>query len=262
MIQQRWAFWLFSGLAVLSVALLLVSARFRDSRQGAAPQDLLKSVQNDIASADGASGYYARTYRLSETGYWPHIAGWITEDSIVARTEEKRPFQKIVDIGCGYGTLLAFVSSITGAEATCMDATAYLKPEIQSRYGLKFVQGDVERDPVPIENADAVIMTEVLEHFNFQPVPTLRRIRDAMRPGGRFYLSTPNVESWGRVNRYPSLAGVPSYSPSAARIDGHIWVYSREELEKVLSEAGFRVERMAMAKVEGRTHFNVTARRL
>lgn len=260
--EKNWPFWIFAGVAVFSVALLLLSARHRQTGPAGMQGDLLKTVQDDIAAADGAQGYYAKTYRYSETGYWPRIAGWMIEDSIQARSAEKKPFRRILDIGCGYGTLLAFVSTVTGAEGTCLDAINYVKPAVQDKYRLKFVLGDIERDPLPGLHPEAIIMTEVLEHFNFQPVPALKRIYDELAPAGRFYLSTPNAATWGRVNRYRSLAQLPAFNPRVPRVDGHIWVYSEEELTGVLASAGFRVERMAITTVEGRTHFNVTARKL
>ena len=258
--ENSWPYWVFGGLVVLAIALLLASARYRDSSSSAVSGDMVKNIQGDVVKADGAEGYYAKTYRYSEPGYWSQIAGWVVGDAIQAGTD-KHPYRHVLDIGCGYGTLLAFVSSVTGAEGTCMDAMEYLKAPVRDKYRLKFVMGDIERDALPEPHPDAVLMTEVLEHFNFQPVPTLRRIHEALNPGGRFYLSTPDAKTWGRVHIYNSLAELPAYSPKAERVDGHIWVYSQDELEGVLRQAGFTIERLATTTVEGRTHFNITARK-
>jgi predicted SAM-dependent methyltransferase len=45
-------------------------------------------------------------------------------------------------------------------------------------------------------------MTEVLEHLNFHPVPTLKKVYNLLSENGALYLSTPDAYEWGKVNKY------------------------------------------------------------
>ena len=104
------------------------------------------------------------------------------------------------------------------------------------------------------------MMTEVIEHFNFQPLPTLRKIHDALAPAGVFFLSTPDEHEWGReLKYYRRLADLPAADPSRKFQDGHIWIYSKSELTSLLRQAGFRVIRLEYAPGVQNRHFNIQA---
>jgi SAM-dependent methyltransferase len=134
--------------------------------------------------------------------------------------------------------------------------------------GIDFRRADIEREPIPFARRfDAVVLTEVIEHWNFQPVPTLRKVAAALRPGGALILSTPDADSaWGRTTKhYPDLAALPqpgqAVGQAEAWIDDHVWQYSRAELVGVLEEAGFAVEWAGHSERSTYTHCCVLARR-
>ena len=92
------------------------------------------------------------------------------------------------------------------------------------------------------------MLTEVLEHLNFHPVPTLRKLRSLLAEDGRLFLSTPDSAEWGRVTKhYGSLAEIPPPQPGRPLVDDHVWQYSRSELLSVVREAGLDVVRFAYA---------------
>jgi 2-polyprenyl-3-methyl-5-hydroxy-6-metoxy-1,4-benzoquinol methylase len=248
----------------LLLALAVVSGCNRQSEPAAgANVATIAAIQATIAAADpSADAYYAKHYALEEPRYWAHIAGWMPVDAIERAFIAHRPVQSILDVGCGYGTLLAYAAGIYGARGTCLDVVPYLQPLVQSRYALTYVAGNVEKDALPGDGTfDVAIMTEVLEHLNFQPVPTLKKIHAALRPGGSFFLSTPDAEGGlGRVTKYyPSLAAVPALDPRREWIDGHIWQYDQSELEGVLRAAGFEIRALDRASGPVGKHFNVWA---
>jgi len=228
---------------------------------------LLKKIQDDIAAGEAKHEeytYYQNEYRKSETQYWYKIAGWMVEDSVERVYKTKKPTEKILDLGCGFGTLLTYASIIYGAEGICLDVNNYLFPEFQSKYKLAYIKGDIEREPLPgPEKYDVIILTEVLEHFNFDPVPSLIKIYNTLAPGGSFFLSTPDSDAgWGRIYKYyDELSEIPPVDLKAKWIDAHIWQYNKDELLMVLKAAGFIVKRMDHSYVktkEGQLgHFNV-----
>jgi len=105
-------------------------------------------------------------------------------------------------------------------------------------------------------------MTEVMEHLNFQPVPTLQKIYKALAPGGSFFLSTPDADlGWGRNYKYyKELSDLPPLDANAAWTDDHIWHYNTTELKMVLQNAGFKIKKIDHSynpSKEGYGHFNV-----
>ena len=235
----------------------------RSAKSPAGEASLIESIQAAIAAADPtAESYYASTYRREEPKYWTRIAGWIVEDSIYRRFIDNTPANTVLDLGCGYGTLLAFAAVTYSAPGLCYDVIPYIQPDIQRRYGIRYDKLDIERDPFPKDlQVDVVLMTEVIEHLNFHPRYTLKKIYAALKPGGAFFLSTPDADKgWGRVfTYYKSLDEMPPPNPAAAWIDGHIWQYTEAELRQVLQEAGFIIKRMAHAPGAVGRHFNVWA---
>ena len=219
------------------------------------PDPRIAEVQSEIARADGVKGYYATTYSKEETLYWRNIPGWIREDAA------KRKVKRVLDIGCGYGTLLGFASQTYGAAGFCMDFIEYLRPAFSQPRHLTLAKGNIELDAIPWkEPFDAIIMTEVMEHFNFNPAPTLKKIHDALSPGGVLFLSTPDEKEWGReLKYYKKVAEMPMPNRSAKVIDAHVFVYSRAEVTKLLTEAGFRIEKFDYSPGVGHRHFNVMA---
>ncbi len=216
----------------------------------------LIEIQQDIARADGIGGYYDKTYRPLESSFWPKIPGWMREDAA------ERKVKHILDIGCGYGTLLALATRIYRVSGYCLDVRDYLKPAVRLKYGIEFARGNIELGPVPWVDRrfDVILMTEVLEHFNYQPVPTLRRIRQALAPGGRLFLSTPDAHDWGPQHRYyRRLKDIPPPHPGPI-IDDHIWIYSEKELKEVVEAAGFAIEKLEYSTAQNGRHFNVILR--
>jgi 2-polyprenyl-3-methyl-5-hydroxy-6-metoxy-1,4-benzoquinol methylase len=184
------------------------------------------------------------------------------EDMINRNYNKKKPASSILDIGCGYGTLLSYASEVYGANGTCLDVTPYLKSSIMEKYSLSFITGNIEKDPLPAgKRYDIIIMTEVLEHLNFQPVPTLKKIYDSLQEDGVFFISTPDADSgWGRTFQYyNSLKDIPLVDPDAPWIDGHIWQYKKSELIKILKAAGFKIHRLDRSEGLTGLHFNIWA---
>src|SRR5665811_2270125 len=90
----------------LAVSLFAANAAYGQSGGGASPSPrkevTLAEIQKARADLDGPQGYYTRAYSKAETGYWEKLPVWMTED------RSKRKVRRVLDIGCGYGTLLAY----------------------------------------------------------------------------------------------------------------------------------------------------------
>ncbi|MEX2322622.1 MAG: class I SAM-dependent methyltransferase [Acidimicrobiia bacterium] len=200
---------------------------------------------------------YTDLYRAEETLYWLRLPAWILEWS------ERAAPQRMIDIGSGYGALAVFADMATPATITCVDIDpGRITTALAASHALVVVKANVEIADVPNPPYDGVVMTEVIEHFNFAPVPTMRRIHDAMTPGGRLFLSTPDADSWGRVpDSYSDWRDMPPADPAVTTEDRHIYQFTAEELTEVLTESGFTILRMNRSPGRWGFHLNVEAGR-
>ncbi len=212
---------------------------------------LLLNCQERVAARAPA---YATNYRPEEMFYWSHIPYFLAYDII------HRGTSRVLDIGCAYGTLALYARLLSGGQTYCMDMRPdLLSPDLVAEYGLHFAVGNIELDDPPWDvRFDAILLTEVMEHFNFHPVPTLRRIRSLLSEQGRLYLSTPDVSRWGRHGPYPTYRIMPAADRARPIVDEHIYVYDWSELQEIFAEAGLVALAMEFSPgTDYRRHFNV-----
>jgi SAM-dependent methyltransferase len=250
-------------------------------------------IRECVAACYDPDSYYITKYRHEELGYC---------GAIPAEMENyMRPGHTVLDIGPGYGTLAAWASELTNNRVTTVDRVPYMTIAVRSRFGIRaLTEFDIERftvaSPSLLEALDSlpldhVIMTECLEHFNLNPIPTLTRIRQAMSGSGRLYLSTPaggsavktgpmSAKGWCRMihpqwpqgvpldgNRLEPITvfDLPSFNPRTMTYDhpkwydGHVWHYNQDELHKLLITCGFETLVLGTSESSGGKHFNIVA---
>ena len=189
--------------------------------------------------------------------WWSEEARWLYEDF----RKSAKP-QKVLDIGPGFG----FASMIVKLTAPDTDLRwlnlaledsekeAYIDWETK-QYPITSYYGMIEDPAYRInEKFDAIIMTEVFEHFAAAPAVTLTKIAGMLAEGGRIYLSTPN---WDKANFYASWRDIPPFGETReafakrnkSRIDWmdlnliHTYVYEEAEILELFKECGLKVER-------------------
>jgi len=103
--------------------------------------------------------------------------------------------------------------------------------------------------PFPSESFDAVIICEVIEHLNFNPLPILLEISRLVRPGGYVYVAMPNFSSLS--NRMKVLRGQSPSNPISdylvqldrrrnMEVGLHWREYTARETCEMLEVVGFR----------------------
>ena len=111
----------------------------------------------------------------------------------------------------------------------------------------------------PIENCksldetyDVVLLAAILEHL-YDPMETLRRVRNALRPGGLLFVDVPNEASLTmRIgNIYMRARGrnwainlSPTFPPF------HVVGFSPASLRKALNSVGFDIHSLEVPKWE------------
>jgi SAM-dependent methyltransferase len=98
-------------------------------------------------------------------------------------------------------------------------------------------------EPLPFQERkfDIVTMTEVLEHFRYQPVDALRKIRGVLKDDGVFLLTTPALgPHWTAEYHAGPFETIPPYrGENEPSVDKHWKIYDAEELGRLLRTAGF-----------------------
>src|SRR3989442_559705 len=110
---------------------------------------------------------------------------------------------RVLDIGCGHGALSLTLSESVGFDIVAMDGLearassvrakkATRDPAVGSR--VHIVRAGAETLPYRDASFDAVAATEVLEHLD-EPGRMLSEATRVLRPGGRFFMTTPNAQA-------------------------------------------------------------------
>ena len=169
------------------------------------------------------------------------------------RTSTKR----VLEIGAFFG-LVALTLKKFGLDVVAADIPEYMEmPEQVERFGRSGVARASVRlqdyvMPFEDERFDVIIMTEVLEHLNFNPVPLIKEINRIGAKNSLFYLSLPNLAYY--MNRLRFLFGksmlqsVGSYfsqvTPGSLEIvNGHWREYTKAEIVEMLTRLGYTFER-------------------
>ena len=114
-------------------------------------------------------------------------------DSFFGKTRTRRIFE----IGAFFGVVSIALARL-GYDVVASDAPAYMDIPAQidrfSREGIAIDRTELQEFVLNGQNDsfDCVIMCEVLEHLNFNPLPLLKEINRILPLGGLFYLSLPN----------------------------------------------------------------------
>lgn len=168
--------------------------------------------------------YDPRSYAEDRVFGAPGLLGWLTgrrKAAVVKLIMDEignASEKSILDIGCGYGEMLADVDAKwkTGVDIN-QDA---LREAARNNPGALFSVADVEKLPFPDATFDAVICSEVLEHMD-DPHPLAREIIRVTKPGGIYCVTVPNerVTTFGRwmLGKHPakSPAHKQDFSPSS-----------------------------------------------
>jgi 2-polyprenyl-3-methyl-5-hydroxy-6-metoxy-1,4-benzoquinol methylase len=162
---------------------------------------------------------------------------------------------KILEIGSYLG-LTSIALSKLGFKVTALDIEEFIACErLQrkfSKYSINYLSCNLRNYKLPFKDDEfhAVIMGEVLEHLNFNPLPVIKEINRVINKNGILYIIVPNIASGSR--RLRLLEGKPVQLPikhffsqlqeNTPDIVGLHWKeYTADELRELLEMMDFKV---------------------
>jgi len=207
---------------------------------GAAAVARSVALYNAASAAVAAAApheHYAAAYRDQEYGYWgPQLPAWMVVHAC-GMAAAGTPLRSHLDVGIAYGTLAVLLAQATHnvSAAYGIDMFPILSRQLAANWNITLDLMNVELlSLLPTwRKFDAVVMTESLEHFNFQAPPTLARLRASMHPGAVLWLSTPNGggPGYNDVANWTSLRLPPGPFPRGHVLpdvtDDHMFVVRR-----------------------------------
>lgn len=154
-----------------------------------------------------------------------------------------------MDVGCGRGELLRGARD-EGWRVAGIDMTSWDTPDPEMPIEVATVADARALDG----RYDVVLLAGILEHL-YEPVAALRRVRDALVPGGLAYIDVPNeCGLWSRVgNLYMHARGrdwAVNLSPTFPPF--HVVGLCPASLRYILEVTGFEVQRLELYSLDNR----------
>jgi 2-polyprenyl-3-methyl-5-hydroxy-6-metoxy-1,4-benzoquinol methylase len=177
-----------------------------------------------------------------------------TVHNIVKKVPPSRDI-KVFEIGTFLGVVSIALAKL-GYQVYATDIPEFLdNVRLQHKLkqsGVEYSSINLSQYELPFADTtfDVVIMCEVIEHLNFNPLPVIAEINRVLSPNGLFYLTLPNLASLR--NRLRLVLGKSIHNPisdyfrqldvNQNMIVGLHWrEYTQLEIREMLEALGFRV---------------------
>ena len=170
--------------------------------------------------------YYGDYYTHHGIDEPPLVAKRLTE--ITADFSRYRQTNRLLDVGCGAGSLLQAARD-NGWDAQGIDVSVSAVSHSRN-LGFEVFHGELNEAQLAKAQFDVITAVEILEHL-FDPATVVNEIHRLLRPGGLFWLTTPNCRSLSA--RVMGL-GWRVVSPPE-----HLQLFSIEGLRMLLLRTGF-----------------------
>ena len=162
---------------------------------------------------------------------------------------------KVLEIGPFLGIISVALSEL-GFNVTVTDIKEFVScKNLQTKfqkYKISYIESNLRDYKLPFNDNeyDLVIMCEVLEHLNFNPLPVLKEINRILKLNGLLYLSLPNIAKL--ENRLKLLGGESIHNPiidffnqlnpNDNSIVGLHWrEYTMNEIKEMLEQMDFKI---------------------
>ena len=163
-------------------------------------------------------------FRLMD--YFPQTRALAERD--VRHLPEPVAGARLMDLGCGSGAFVRRALSLGyAAEGLEFDSQAVAAGIGK---GLPIREGSLPRTGLESGSYDVVTLSQVIEHLH-DPLAALQEIHRLLKPGGVFWLATPNMDAPGHSHFGPDWRGLEP--------PRHLVLFSAKALRLALERTGF-----------------------
>lgn len=137
---------------------------------------------------------------------------------------------RILDVGCGAGTLLVDMADLGFRHLTGIDP--FVDHDVSHGSAVQIFKKGIDQVE---ERYDFVMLHHSFEHVP-EPAETLRHVARVLRPGGQALIRIPVADSYAWR----------TYGVDWAQLDAprHLYLHTRESMRLLASGAGFTIERI------------------
>ena len=176
-----------------------------------------------------SSQYFYLGYYLKDEEVEPPAFVKTRLEEITAAFAPYRQANRLLDIGCGAGSLLEAARK-HGWQAHGLDVSSHAAKHVRE-LGFEVFEGELQEAAYPSQHFDVVTAAELLEHIP-DPRTLVREVARILRPGGLFWTTTPHAR--GLSARVLGLDWRCIWPPE------HLQLFSTGGLKALLGSAGFR----------------------
>lgn len=162
--------------------------------------------------------------------------------------------KKILDAGCAYG-FMSYLLTLAKMKVTALDCEFMFNEKLFKEMKIKTLKRNMETENIP-GKYDLILLMDVLEHFNYNPLPVLKKLR---KVGKAIILTTPAREidyimtDKARYKDFINWKMIPNFKKYQFS-DSHHHTYTLWEIKELLNEAGFKIDHYELLPIE-RTWF-------
>lgn len=150
-------------------------------------------------------------------------------DEVFERLKIYRKTNRLLDIGCGAGSLLS-AARRAGWNAEGLEISQSAAEYVRAQ-GFDVFLGDISSAPFPADHFDVVTASELIEHVA-DPLATLEQTARILRPAGLLWATTPNARSFS--SRMLGVRWSTVWPPE------HLQLFSVRGIRKLVERSGFR----------------------
>lgn len=169
------------------------------------------------------------------------------QDKHVLRNKfKKRPFttllleklnahKRLLDVGCGSGSFLHEIKTLTGCEIQGVDLSTTAAKVAKESYDIDIFTGSISECTFPNNYFDVITAWSCLEHVH-NPSEVLLKISNLLKNDGLCIISTPNFHSFNS-----KLFKENWYHLDCPR---HLYLYNSRTIARLLEKSGLSIQKI------------------
>ena len=180
------------------------------------------------------------TIRAYDVDRYDRDIDGLPEDSLSRIAGRIKSGETVLNVGCSAGMLGRSLTT-----KGCISDGIDLDPQAAERasaFYRKVIVANLESarllDYFMERGYDCIVCADVLEHLR-SPENVLRQFRDLLKPGGRIFLSIPNIAHAGVIAEL--IGGEFEYRPHGLLDETHLRFFTRNSLLRMIAKEGYSV---------------------